>query len=96
MVQLVGRIMDNSYWEEVVSPLLVDGVVEFVGHVDCRDELYSQVDVVYQSSISECASLVASECFSLGIPFKGNENMEEVTEVLDRDTIFEKWVKVLE
>ena len=61
-----------------------------------KSNMYSQVDEVYLSSASECASLVATECFSLGIPFHGNENIDPVTEILSNQEILSKWVDVLE
>lgn len=93
-IKLFGLIVDNLYWEEEVHPLVDGDRVVFEEYSD-KNNMYSQVDEVYLSSASECASLVATECYSLGIPFHGNENIDPVTEVLSSQEIFSKWVGVL-
>ena len=94
-IKLFGLITDNLYWAEEVSPLVDGDIVVFEEYAD-KNSMYSQVDEVYLSSASECASLVATECFSLGIPFHGNENIDPVTEILSNQEILSKWVDVLE
>ena len=95
-VLLFGIVTDNSYWETTVKPLIDGTKVIFNGYIQNRDEMYSSIDVVYQSSDSECASLTSQECNSLGIEFKGNENIEEVKSLISNSEIFEKWMKVLD
>lgn len=95
-VLLFGLVTDNPYWEHAVEPLVDGDKVVFSGYIQNRDAIYSQLDVVYQSSDSECASLVSHECKSLGLEFKGNENIEEVTTLVSNSEILEKWKKILD
>lgn len=95
-VILFGIVTDNVYWEQDVKHLIDGNKVIFKGYVDNRDEMYSSIDVVYQSSDSECASLTSQECKSAGIEFRGNKNIEEVTTLVSNSDILEKWKKVLD
>tara|TARA_R100000458_G_scaffold17345_3_gene15025 strand:- start:8139 stop:8936 length:798 start_codon:yes stop_codon:yes gene_type:complete len=95
-VLLFGLVTNNPYWENQVKPLVDGSRVIFNGYVQNRDEIYSQIDVVYQSSKSECASLVSHECKALGIEFKGNKNIDKVTTLSSNSDILEKWKKVLD
>ena len=95
-VLLFGMVTDNAYWESTVKPLVDGDKVIFNGYIINRDAIYSQVDVVYQSSDSECASLVSHECKSLDIEFKGNDNIDKVDTLVSNSEILEKWMKVLD
>lgn len=95
-VLIFGMVTDQPYWESMVKPLVDGDKVIFSGYIENRDAIYSQIDVVYQSSDSECASLVSHECKSLGVEFKGNENIDEVSTLTPNSEILEMWMKVLD
>ncbi len=93
---LFGGVTDINYYETKVKPL-IDGktVIEY-GFIDDKSKMYSMIECVYQSSLSEVASLVKEECEMTGTKFNGNTHIDNDTESLSDDEIFRKWKKVLE
>lgn len=94
-VILFGTVTDIKYYQDYVSPL-IDGknVIEY-GFTDDKEKIYSMVNAVYQSSLSEVASLVKEECEMTGTKFNGNSHIDNDTESLSDEEIFKKWKNLL-
>jgi hypothetical protein len=56
--------------------------------------MYDMIGRVYQSSLSECASLVKDECFITQTEFYGNQNINHDTTNLNNNEILNKWIKL--
>lgn len=93
---LFGAVTDKNYYERYVKPL-IDGVtvVEY-GFLDDKNKMYSMIESVYQSSLSEVASLVKDECEMTNTKFFGVPSIENDGEKLDNEEIFNKWKKILD
>jgi hypothetical protein len=94
-VYIFGGINDQKYYNDYVKPLLSNKVIH-QGHKDNKQEIYNMVGRVYQSSISECASLVKDECFQTGTEFFGNNSTNHEVSELTNSEILNKWIKLLE
>lgn len=94
-VIIFGGVTDISYYENYVKPL-IDGktVIEY-GFIDDKPKMYSMIECVYQSSLSEVASLVKEECDMTGTKFNGNSYIDNDTESLSDNEIFKKWENLL-
>ena len=94
-VILFGTVTDKNYYENYVKSL-VDGesVVEY-GFIDDKPKMYSMIECVYQSSLSEVASLVKEECEMTGTKFNGNSYIDNDTESLTDEEIFRNWKNLL-
>ena len=93
---LFGVVTDKKYYEEYVKPL-VDGVtvIEY-GFLEDKIKMYSMIESVYQSSLSEVASLVKDECEMTNTKFFGVPSIENDGEKFDNEEIFNKWKKLLD
>jgi hypothetical protein len=94
-VILFGGVTDVNYYESYVKPL-IDGktVIEY-GFINDKSKMYSMIECVYQSSLSEVASLVKDECEMTGTKFNGNSNIDNDAKSLSNDEIFKNWKKIL-
>jgi hypothetical protein len=95
MVYIFGGINDSTYYNNSVRPLLSDKVIH-KGHFENKQEMFNMIGRVYQSSISECASLVKDECYQTGTEFFGNNATNNDVSLLNNSEIMEKWIKLLE
>jgi hypothetical protein len=93
---LFGGVTDLSYYETYVKPLIDGEMIIEYGFIDDRPKMYSMIECVYQSSLSEVSSLVKEECEMTNTKFYGNKSIENDTEYMSDDEIFKKWKKVLE
>lgn len=91
-VLLFGNVSDPEYFNEGVKPWMDTKDVVLVGHLDDKESMYSQISAVYHSSKRETYGLVEAECKLAGIPFNGPSNNQDI---LDKDEILERWVKIL-
>ena len=71
-------------------------IVIHKGHMDNKQEIYNMIGKVYQSSISECASLVKDECYQTETQFFGNESTKNDVSILENSEIINKWIELLE
>ncbi len=94
-VYIFGGINDQGYYKNFVSPLLSDKVIH-KGHVENKQEIYDMIGRVYQSSISECASLVKDECHLTGTKFFGNTSTNHLVSELSNTDILNKWKELIE
>ena len=94
-VLLFGKIGEQTYFENFVSPLLADPRVELVGYADNKQEMYDSIGKVYHSSMGEVACLVKDECFYTGTEFYGNETTEHQISELSNQEILSLWKKTL-
>ena len=94
-VYIFGGINDQKYYNDFVRPLLSEKVIH-QGHMENKQEIYNMVGKVYQSSISECASLVKDECFQTGTEFFGNTSTNHEVSELTNSEIINKWIELLE
>ena len=78
-IRIYGSINDPEYWQNEVRPVVekYDKKVTVVGYTENKQEIYDTVTDVYQSSLSENASLVSDECKLTNVNFHGNENIIE-------------------
>lgn len=92
---LFGGVTDMHYYETKVKPL-IDGetVIEY-GFIDDKSKMYSMVECVYQSSLSEVASLVKEECEMTETKFNGNSYIDNDAELLTDEEIFRNWKNLL-
>ena len=94
-IYVFGSINDSNYYNNFVRPLLSDIVIH-KGHMDNKQEIYNMIGKVYQSSISECASLVKDECYQTDTQFFGNDSTKNDVSILENSEIMNKWIKLLE
>jgi hypothetical protein len=64
------------------------------GYINNKQQMYDMVGRVYQSSISECASLVKDECYLTKTKFYGNENINHEVTNMANEEILNKWIKL--
>jgi len=93
-VLLFGPILDQSYFQRTVLPLLSDKVIH-MGYEKNKEMIYSKIDRVYHMSNGEVASLVKDECYTTGTLFFGNENTDNEVSPLTNDEIINLWKKEL-
>ena len=94
-VILFGGVTDVNYYESYVKPLIDGNTVIEYGFINDKSKMYSMIECVYQSSLSEVASLVKDECEMTGTKFNGNFNIDNDAEPLSNDEIFKNWKKIL-
>jgi hypothetical protein len=93
-IYIFGQVTDNNYFENDVKPLIDNITVVFYGVHNNKQEMYDMIGRVYQSSLSECASLVKDECFITQTEFYGNQNINHDTTNLNNNEILNKWIKL--
>jgi len=93
-IYIFGGINDQKYYADFVRPLISENVIH-KGHVENKQEMYNMVGRVYQSSISECASLVKDECYQTNTKFFGNNSTNHIVSDLDNNEILNKWIELI-
>ena len=93
-IYIFGQITDVNYYENFVKKLIDNEKVIYYGSQDNKQEMYDMVGRVYQSSISECASLVKDECYLTKTKFYGNENINHEVTNMANEEILNKWIKL--
>lgn len=83
--------LHKQYFETFVKPLLSDKVI-YMGYENDTQKIFDQVGKVYQSSLSEVATLVKDECKQTGTTFIGNKNTNHVVSELSNDEILKLWL----
>ena len=91
-VFLFGTINDPEYFNTAIMPWINTKDVVVAGHIDDKEEMYSQISTVYHSSKRETYGLVEAECKLAGIPFRGPKNNQDI---LDKDEILKRWTSIL-
>lgn len=94
-VLLFGSILDPTYYEERVKPLVDDLRVRYMGHKE-KSEIYSMIDRVYHMSTGEVASLVMDECFTTDTLFIGNGITTYQPQEVCNDDIIKTWLQELD
>lgn len=89
-VILFGSVRDPKYFETFIRPLLGKNVI-FPGFCTNKQKMYDSVGRVYNSSLSEVASLVKDECKSTGTLFFGLESTDTKKLELSNKEILDKW-----
>ena len=95
-ILLFGSVTDDNYYRQYVKPLIDNEVVIEYGFIDNKPKMYSMIDVVYQSSLSEVASLVKEECEFTHTTFKGTNSINHDGESMNNEEVFSCWKKVLD
>jgi hypothetical protein len=85
----------DPYYENMVKPLLSDKVI-LNGFVNDKQSMYDMIGRVYNSSISEVATLVKDECETTGTKFIGTDSTTTPVSTLTNDEVIKKWVNLLE
>jgi glycosyltransferase involved in cell wall biosynthesis len=86
---------NTEYFNSKIKPLLSDKVI-LKGFMESKEDMYSLIDCVYHSSLSEVACLVKDECEALDIPFNGNQATSTPVSQLSNDEVINLWVKLFE
>ena len=92
-VYIFGEVRDPNYFNTFVKPLLSDKVIH-KGYIQDKQEMYNSIGRVYNSSISEVASLTKDECYSTGTKFFGNDATSPEVSTLTNKEILELWIKL--
>jgi hypothetical protein len=90
-----GTINDPEYYNQYVKSFASNPIVKFLNFEENKQLMYDSIDVVYHSSLSECASLVQEECLLTGTIFKGTENNTHDVINLSTEEIINLWCSVL-
>ena len=95
-----------NYWKEKVSPLVQDKRVFYMGILDDKALMYSDLDVVYHSGRNETFNYVEKECAMLDIPYihtdirsSTEENLGQfgkVPTIVSENEILKMWEKVFD
>ena len=85
----------DPYYENMIKPLLSDKVI-LMGFVDNKQSIYDMIGKVYNSSLSEVATLVKDECEITGTEFIGVNSTTTPVSNISNDEVIKKWVKVLD
>ena len=95
-----------DYWKEEVSPLVQDPKVLYLGLLDDKSLMYSDLDVVYHSGRNETFNYIEKECAMLDIPYihtdirsSTEENLGQfgkVPTIVSENEILKMWEKVFD
>jgi hypothetical protein len=86
---------NTPYFEQYVKPLCNDKVV-VKGFFENKQEMYDMIGRVYNSSLSEVASLVKDECELTGTKFFGTNSTSHNNHIIPNDEVIKNWIKILE
>ena len=82
----------TKYFDDYVKPMCNDKVI-LKGFMDDKQKMYDMIGVVYNSSLSEVASLVKDECELTGTKFIGVNSTSHNNLKLPNQEIIDKWIK---
>tara|TARA_R110000824_G_scaffold52108_2_gene144880 strand:- start:2020 stop:2559 length:540 start_codon:yes stop_codon:yes gene_type:complete len=94
-IYLFGKITDVDYFNLRILPLMGDNV-EYLGHLDNKQEMYDKVKTVYHSSKRETFNLVKAECQKAEVEYRGLNSADSNAEYLSNEDILNKWKEALE
>lgn len=95
-VYLFGEPRPNDpYYENMIKPLLSDKVI-LKGFISDKQSIYDMVGRVYNSSLSEVATLVKDECETTGTQFFGLDSTSTPVSTFTNEEVINKWIKLLE
>jgi len=95
-ILIFGAIGDKNYFDNQISKYLNNGLVEYIGYTEDKQEMYDSIGRVYHSSKGEVACLVKDECFITGTDFFGNSETNNEVSDLSNLQIIEKWKNLLD
>ena len=92
-IRLYGKVIPQvDYYINEIQKYVDSGTVSIAGHYDNKQEMYNEIDEVFNSSLSETYGLVEAECKLAGIPFNGPSRYPIV---LSDEEILERWKELL-
>lgn len=94
IVYLFGE-PNTPYFEQYVKPLCGDKVI-VKGFYEDKQEMYNMIGRVYNSSLSEVASLVKDECELTGTKFFGKTSTSHNNLTIPNEEVIKSWIKLLE
>ena len=93
-IRLYGKVVPQvDYYINQIKKYVDRGVVSLAGHYDNKQEMYNEIDEVFNTSHSETYGLVEAECKLAGIPFNGPSRNPMI---LSDEEILERWKDILE
>ena len=90
-----GNIV-QAYYDKMVAPLVDGKKVVLMGFWDDKQSMYDQVNCVFHSSLSECASYVEDECYLTKTNIDILESAKSNADRWNMDQIFDAWLRFLE
>ena len=93
-VLLFGKT-DHPYYEDYVKPYVDQGIARYMGFFDDKQAMYDQINCVFHSSKSECASYIEYECHLTGTDIDILDSAKSDGEMWDNDRIFNAWMTLL-
>ena len=96
-IKVFGDVTDGEYFDEAIQPLLdAHPGVQMMGHVDDKQDMYNQLDMVFHASKRETFNYIKAECSLVGIPYCGVSEANADVEYLTSDSVLELWEEALE
>lgn len=95
-ILIFGAVADKNYFDNQIVKYINNGLVEYIGYTENKQEMYDSIGRVYHSSKGEVACLVKDECFITGTDFFGNSETNNEVSDLTNSQIIKKWKNLLD